>query len=117
MKKFFILAIICLLFTSCKWTYVSFSDLSPVDYKNYINKCYSQSASPIQYSVVLGENPASDYDWLTIYVCYYIPKRFNYFVYQGNKDDLIKAAYPNADSILYFNGSYCIGTLKNKKEK
>ena len=117
MKNALVILSMCLLLTSCSWTYVNLSNINSSDYKNYICQCYSQTDSPIGYPVVSGENPASAYDWLTVRISDYEPKMFNYMCFTGNKDDLIKAAYPKADSILYYNGTYSVGTLKDKKEK
>lgn len=102
--------------SSCKFYHITFKELDPKDYKNYISQCYNQTYSPTTYSVVVGYNPSNDYSWETVYVksSDYEPVRFRYYYYKGSEDELIKAAYPNADIILYYNGTYNIGTKKEK---
>lgn len=111
MKKFIILAFVCLLFASCRP--YTFYKLNPTDYEKYIEyPNYSSSSSifdgsPLSYNVLKGRNSLADYDYTIVRI-----KSYWFTYYSGDPKLLIEAKFPDADIILSYNGYFYIGYKK-----
>ena len=117
MKKLLVVLVLMASFlSSCVMHYVSFSDLREEDYPNYVTQgVYTTSYSPTEYNVLVGNNPANDYNWVQARVAnYYNPKFWHHYHYKGNAVELLKAYYKDADVIMTYSGYYFIGTKKKE---
>lgn len=115
MKRIFVLLGVLVLFSSCIKP-ISLKDIPEGEHINYINTAtYTGTFSPSEYNSVKGTNPAAAYSWHQVTVKTWHPKWFVYYKYQGNQGALVDAAFPEADSILAYNGYFFVGK-KNKSE-
>ena len=111
MKKLFLILLAVISITSCVPHYVTLKNIPDDEYKNYLlESSYSNSYSPIAYSVIRGNNPANEYTWVEVRLVTFVPRMFHHYCYQGNFAELIQKAYPECDVIMAYGSSYFIGT-------
>jgi hypothetical protein len=117
-KNILIGLLLSILFSACKCEHITKLDQLSIDeYKNFVRESCTQSYSPIAYSVLVGENPANDYDWSTVYITQSWWRNSGHqVIFEGNDSDLVKMLYPNADTIMYYNGTYSIGYKRDKNK-
>lgn len=110
MKRFFLIVLVILTFTSCRIR--NMNNLKPEDYSKYIRTTdiNGYEYSPLSYNMIKGANPYSEYTWTMAQICDYWGNH-----YSDDQAKLFKAYFSDADIIMSFHGFWFIG-IKTKNE-